>query len=284
MIGDRKYFMSKEINGSVRYPKLYAHSFGYTETRKKVSAGATTAVLAATAASTGALKTVTTGITQPDVPRCLTITPGGTSANILDSAVLVNGTNVNGMSMTESFQVPAGSTTLVTGLKAFKQVTSVVLPGAQGSGVTFAVGTSNKLGVNHALVPGQTTVKVFSDTTTGIATSTNTLVLQGVPTIVANEKYIELNNVSPLTAPDGTTFYTICYTYDNWLVNPVESIRGGIYFTSTSTSSTSSSTSTTTATTTSTSSTSSSTSSTSSSTSSTSQSTSSTSTSTTTAP
>ena len=281
MIGDRTYKYDRRTLGSVRYKNLYSNSFGYTETHKKVSVATANAILAATAANTGTSLTVTTGITQPDVPRNATVTPAGTAANILDSAVVLNGINIEGKPISELFQVVAGSTTAIVGNKAFKRIDSVVLPGAQGSGVTFAVGTGAKLGINHRLYRNNTTVKVYADTTSN-NTSTLTLTLQGVPTVTVSGEQLELNTVTPLTAPDGTTFLTICYEYDHWALEPINDEPE--YSTSTSTSSTSSSTSTTTATTTSTSSTSSSTSSTSSSTSSTSSSTSSTSTSTTTAP
>lgn len=281
MIGDRTYKYDRRTLGSVRYKNLYNSSFGYTETHKKVSAASAAAVLAATAAATGTKTTVTSGITQPDVPRNLTVTPAGTTANILDSGLVATGINIEGKPISELFQVVAGSTTAIVGNKAFKRVDSFVLPGAQGSGVTFAVGTGAKLGVNHRLFRNNTTVKVYADTSSA-NTATLTLTLQGAPTVTVSEGELELNTVQPATTPDGSTFLTICYEYDNWALEPVNDEPE--YSTSTSTSSTSSSTSTTTATTTSTSSTSSSTSSTSQSTSSTSSSTSSTSTSTTTAP
>lgn len=274
---------STGLSNSQYLKNIYSTSFGYTSAKKKVAAASATAVLAATSApSSGNPTVVTTGITNPDVPRALSVTPGGTSANILGTAIVVTGKNSEGKTITESFLPTAGATTVVNGSKAFMTVTSVSLPAQSGSGVTFSVGTQNKLGVYHRLIPSNTTVKVIQATAIS-ATPT----LQGVPTVVADASIIENNLVTPLTAPDGTTFLHICYQYDNWLIgalNDGTSAAGNLYRTSTSTSSTSSSTSTTTATTTSTSSTSSSTSSTSSSTSSTSTSTSSTSTSTTTTP
>jgi hypothetical protein len=51
---------------------------------KKVATASTTAVLAATNGATS-IVTVTSGITDPDVPRNLTVTGGGTTAQILDS-------------------------------------------------------------------------------------------------------------------------------------------------------------------------------------------------------
>ena len=265
--------------GTLHKRNIYALTFGYTETRKKVAAGTTTAVLAATAGASTS-QTVTTGITQPDVPRALSVTVGGSAAGVQSSSIVITGTNVEGKTITESFITTIGATGTINGLKAFKSVTSVLIPAQVGSSATFAVGTQNILGVNHRLYNQNTTVKVYS--ATGVSVSGyNAFTLQAPPTVVANDPLVELNTVQPATTPNGTTFYIICYSFDNWALAPFQDQPE--YSTTTSTSSTSSSTSTTTITT-STSSTSSSTSSTSSSTSSTSSSTSSTSTSTTTAP
>lgn len=282
MIGDRTYRYNQHTFGTLQHKNLYSISFGYTETRKIVSAGSTTAVLAATNTSTSA-QLIIAGLTNPDVPRVLTVTAGGTSAHIGASTVTITGTNVEGRTITDTFTFAAGSTSTVTGIRAFKTVVSVSIPAQLGTAGTFVVGTGNALGVNHRLFNQNTTVKVYSATAVGVGGYTN-LTLQASPTVVANEDSIARNIVTPATTPNSTTFLIIAYSFDNWTLAPINDQPE--YSTSTSTSSTSSSTSTTTATTTSTStsSTSSSTSSTSSSTSSTSSSTSSTSTSTTTAP
>lgn len=283
----KTYPINRHTYGTPRLKNLFSHSFGYTATHKKVSAGSATAILAATAALAGTQKTVSTAtsssITQPDVPRALSVTPGGTTAEILDSVVEVFGTNVEGKPISERFRFANAASAVVNGTKAFRTVTRVVIDGQATANPTFSVGTTNKIGVNHRLFNQNTTVKVYSATAVHDQGSTPTgLALQAQPTVVSNEKDIELNVVTPATTPDGTTFYVICYTFDNWSLAPVND--NPEYSTSTSTSSTSSSTSTTITTSTSTSSTSTSTSSTSSSTSSTSSSTSSTSTSTTTVP
>lgn len=263
----------RHASGTLHYKNLYAFSFGYTETRKKVAAGTSTAVLAATNGAATS-QTVTSGITQPDVPRALSVTP---TANTTGSplAVVVTGLNIEGKTITDTFIIPVNSTTIVNGTKAFKSVSSVFIPG-NTSGLTITVGTLNALGINHRLFKNNTTVKVYSASAVYGA-----LTLQGQPTVVASAETVEINTVTPATTPNGSTMLIICYVFDNWALAPVNDQPE--YSTTTSTSSTSSSTSTTTITT-STSSTSVSTSSTSVSTSSTSSSTSSTSTSTTTTP
>lgn len=281
---------STGLTNSQYLKNVYSTSFGYTSAMKKVSAGTATAILASTASTTSP-QTITSGISNPDVPRALSVTVGGTAANVLDSTIVITGTNSEGKVITESFLTTANSTGTINGAKAFMTVTSIAWPAQLGTSATITVGTQNKLGVYHRLIPNNTTVKVIQSTPAAlVGTSTNAVpalpTIQGVPTVVADATYLENNLVTPLTTPDGTTFLYICYQYDNWKVGDINDGASGqnaLYATSTSTSSTSSSTSTSSLTT-STSSTSSSTSSTSSSTSSTSSSTSSTSTSTTTTP
>jgi hypothetical protein len=249
-------------------------SFGYTHTFKKAAAGTATSVLAATTCGT-TTTTIVNGITDPDVPRVLKITTA-TAAGIGDGSAIITGTNVEGATITETFDIVDGVAGATNGTKAFKTVSSVVVSPMKGT-CTVSVGTLDILGMNHRLFPSNTTIKeVIDNGTTRSLVATN-------PTITdADEQHIEKNLVTPVTTVDGTYFFTFYYDYDAWSVNDLND--NPIYHTSTSTSSTSTSTSTTATPTTSTSSTSVSTSSTSVSTSSTSSSTSSTSTSTTTVP
>ncbi len=271
-IGDKTRWYQRHAFGSPWEKNVCKISFGYTHTYKKVAAATAAAVHAAISSSFSA-QTITTGITNPDVLRVLAVTPGGTATDIGNGIITITGTNVEGKTITDNFQLVDGNTTQIVGTKAFKTVTSIAIPACEGTGATFTIDTLNRLGLNHRLFPNNTTVKVVQDT--GSAKT-----LQAAPTINdADETYVEKNFVTPATAPDGTTFLTMYYIYDNWSLADLYDEPS--WLTTTSTSSTSSSTSTSTVTT-STSSTS--TSSTSSSTSSTSSSTSSTSTSTTTVP
>ena len=258
MIGDRRYaWAHRWTSGTLRWKNLFQHTFGYTETHKKVSVGAVADVLAATA-TVVAGRTITTGFTNPDVPRCLTITTGGTTNDIAAGDVVIYGTNIEGKAINESFVMADNLNGTVTGTKAFKTVTQVVFPAADNTGATISVGTSNRIGINHRLAPGKTTVVVFSDT----AIDGTVPARQGDPTVAIDAEDIEQNYVIPATDPDGTTFLSILYWYHNVAIKSLEDDPD--YNTSTSTSSsTSTSTSVSTSTSLSTSSTSISTSSTS---------------------
>lgn len=253
-------------------------SFGYTHTFKKVAAASTTAVHAAITANNGSAKTVVDSITNPDVPRVLQIVAGGTAAHIADGSVIVTGTNVEGKTLVETFDVVADTAGATVGTMAFKTVTSVVISAMKGAAATVSVGYTNALGLRHRLLNQGTTVKVVS-----ALTIDGTRTTQAAPTITdADEQYVEKNLITPAVNPDGTTFLTVYYLYDAWSIGDINDDPK--YNTSTSTSSTSTSTSTTATPSTSTSSTSVSTSSTTVSTSSTSTSQTTTSTSTTTVP
>lgn len=216
--------------GSLRLKQFFNLSFGYTETHKKVSVGAVADVLAATA-TVVAGRTITSGITQPDVPRALTITTGGTTADIAAGDVVITGTNVEGKTITESFTMADNLAGTVTGIQAFKYVTSIVFPAADGTSATISVGTSNKLGVNHRLIPGKTSVVVLSDADID---GTNP-VQQAQPTVVTDGEQVEYNLVTPATTPDGTTFLTMAYWYHNITIDTIDD--NPEYATSTSTSS-----------------------------------------------
>lgn len=276
MIGDKTFPWAHRLTGgTIHHKNLYNLSLGYTETRKKVAGASDTAVHAGIASTTGS-QTITTGFTNPDVPRAIRLAFADTTGDIAAGVVEVFGTNVEGQPISEEFVLSANQSADIDGVKAFKTVTRVDVPPMDGTGATITVGYSNALGVNHRLYANNTTVKVYSSTDVA---SRIPPTLQAAPTVVTDEVDVEFNLVTPATAPDGTTFLSILYVYDYWATAPL--YDDPIYLLSTSTS-TSSTTATTTST--STSSTSISTSSTSTSLSTSSTSTSSTSTSTTTTP
>lgn len=251
----------------------------YTYNQKKVSNGTAAAVLATTTGS-AAKQTITTGITNPDVPRVLSITIGG--SGFTNDSILINGANVEGKPITDTLAYTG--TGLVTGSLVFKRVTSVVIPASSGASMTLTVGTTNKLGLNHRGVPNYTTIIAIHSATTTPYNPANSSLKTAFPVVEAavsssnlDNEFVEKNWAQPATTPDGTKFLYFFYWFYKVLVYPPKD-SPEFYSTTTSTSSSTSSTST------SSTSSSTSTSVTTFSTSSTSSSTSSTSTSTTTLP
>jgi len=95
---------------------------------------------------------ITTGLTNPDVPRVVSATAGGTAADIKAIQVIVEGTNDDGVVITETLPVfTVNSAGTVTGLKAFKTVTKITIPAHDGTGATTSVGSGAALGMPYAL-------------------------------------------------------------------------------------------------------------------------------------
>lgn len=91
---------------------------------------------------------------QPDVPRNLSITPGGTTGDIESCVIVVSGTDYQSHSISENFVFAADATNKVSGLKAFKTVSSVLWPADCESGsfaATWSIGTESSLGLKRCI-------------------------------------------------------------------------------------------------------------------------------------
>lgn len=107
---------------------------------------AAAAVLAATALANGATTEITVGITNPDVPRVLSVT--GNAATAVGN-VVISGTDIAGNAITDTI-LAAGAAT-VAGTKAFKTITKITLPVRGAAGDKISVGTTDALGMPYRL-------------------------------------------------------------------------------------------------------------------------------------
>lgn len=220
----------------------------YTYNPKKVSNATAGAVLGSTTGSASAVQTITTGITNPDVPRVLAVTTGGSGSST--GNILINGVNVEGKVIQDTIAINTGGGQNV-GVLVFKRVTSVVIPVALGASGTITVDTTNKLGLNHRLVPNYSTIACISATVTTPYNLANSSLKTAFPIVEAavtssntDNEFIEKNWAQPATAPNGSTFLYFFYWFYKVLVYPPkDSPQFYSTTTSTSTSSTSSSTS-----------------------------------------
>jgi len=120
-------------------------------------AASAAAAVHAAVADNGAPQTVTTGITQPDVPRNITATAGGTAADVKAIQVTLNGIDIDDQAISEVLPAFTVNTAgIVTGSKAFKTIASIEIPAHDGTGATTAIGTGAKLGIAARL--GRNTV------------------------------------------------------------------------------------------------------------------------------
>lgn len=245
-IGDRTWQWAAHTAWGYPFNHLHnviEHTFGYTATQKKVAAGSAGAVHSAFASVIAGV-TVSSSFTQPDVPRVLAATFGGTTNDFAASTLKINGVNVEGKPITDTLTVADNQTGQVVGTLVFKRVTSVVLSGADGTGGTITIDTTNKLGLNHRIPPNYGTIVVIQDT------ALDTLGTMVKPTVEAapsssndDGEFVEKNWVTPATTPNGTTFLYFFYWFHKVLVAPPKD-SPEFYSTTTSTSISTSSTST----------------------------------------
>ncbi len=131
---------------------------------------------------------------QPDVPRNITATAGGTGTDIGAVAVVVTGKNVWGQSITETLPAFTANTPgTVVGSKAFYSVDTVTIPAHDGLGATTQVGTGAKLGLPTTLSRNTVVAAYLGGTKEGTP-----------PTVVVDADEVEKNTVTLNSALNGS--------------------------------------------------------------------------------
>lgn len=158
----------------------------------------TTGVLnASTGATSAAAVTVTSGLTNPDVPRNLVITPGATTADVAACTITVTGTNIFDRTITETFAFLDNASTATTGTKAFKTVTSVAFPASCEDSpytATWSIGRGEKIGLKRCMAQKGDFMQSSKD---GTIEATQ-------PTCVADTDEVEKNTCDVNGTMDGT--------------------------------------------------------------------------------
>lgn len=150
-----------------------------------------TALKASTVCGVAATTLVPTA--QPDVARVVTLTSGGTAADIKAVQAVVNGTNMADAVIAETMPVfTENNATTVTGLKAFKTVSSVVVPIMDGAAAEVSIGYGPALGVPYKIANALQYIQAI------FAGATETLAATTVSATV-----LESNKVTTTTALDG---------------------------------------------------------------------------------
>lgn len=155
---------------------------------------AATAGIHAAVTDTGVEQEVTTGIIQPDVPRCITATSGGTADDIAAIQVTIEGTNAEDVAISEVLPVfTENSATTVVGSKAFKTVTSITIPAHDSTGATTAIGFADEIGLGVRLARNTVKAAYLAEVIEGTA-----------PTVVVDATSLELNTIDLNSALNST--------------------------------------------------------------------------------
>lgn len=161
------------------------------------------AVHAAITGSNTVVVTVTDGFTNPDIPRALDVDPGGTLTAVPGATLTIHGTNVWDEVISEDYTLIENNGDVIAGVTAFKTVTSIVIPVCDGTGSTYLIQTSDKLGLLRQLdaPPIQSAVDATS----------NGIFAADAGTAVIDNNEVEKNTYLPSDVPDGTSDYRIVY-------------------------------------------------------------------------
>ncbi len=170
----------------------------------------TTRLTNAHASSASVTTTISSFTAQPDVPRNIVITTGGTTADCKLATVVVNGTNAYGKTISENFAITDNQNGATTGVKAFKTVTSVVIPAQDGGGCSYSVGTGAKLGFNHCMATADYFLHAGFG---GVKEAT-------APTIVTSASAVESNTATLNSALDGSSNVLLFYMQNFACHNP----------------------------------------------------------------
>jgi len=184
---------AQNVERKFRSLKLAGQEVLERQTITDANASTTATILSAQATSASVVTTVSSFLAQPDVPRNLKITPGGTTADVAAGSVTVTGTNFFSNSISESFTFGANATDPTTGSKAFKSVTSIVFHVQDGASATFSVGVGDDLGLKRCMEGD------FVSMTTASSTYETTR-----PSVSYATSAVESNTIDPNSVLDGT--------------------------------------------------------------------------------
>jgi len=136
---------------------------------------------------------IDTEITNPDVPRVLSITSAQATAT---GDVVITGTDINDAVITDTIALNGAAT--VDGVKAFKTVTNIHVP-VKANSDEVSIGISAKLGLDKLLpnFSGNGIDAVLMAATDGVYETTR-------PTVVPHITDVSQNLISFNSAPDGS--------------------------------------------------------------------------------
>jgi hypothetical protein len=151
------------------------------------AAASNTAVHAAITLAGGAVTEVTTGITNPDVPRAIRIK--GNAEGIAGN-VVIEGTNELDEAITET--IVAADAGAVDGAKAFKTVSKITVPARTTADDTISIGYNDVLGLPYKLA-----------TNAVLAAALNHVREATAPAVAASAAAIESNTMDLNSALNG---------------------------------------------------------------------------------
>jgi hypothetical protein len=139
-----------------------------------------------------------------DFARNVTVTTGGTTADVKAGNVTVTGTDIRGTAISENIAVIANQNSTSTGSQAFATVTQVVVPAQDGLAAEYSVGVGDKLGLEKLLQLNT----IGGDAGVATGTSASNFTREGTaPTVTVDTQSVSKNTVNFNTALANTKTY-----------------------------------------------------------------------------
>jgi hypothetical protein len=141
-----------------------------------------------------------------DFARNVTVTTGGTTADVKAGNVAITGTDIRGEALTENIAVIANQNSTSTGSRAFASVTKVVVPAQDGLAAEYSIGVGDSFGLEKLLHFNT----IGENAGVAVGTTVSALTREGTaPTVAVNTQSISANTVNFNSAADPTKTYAV---------------------------------------------------------------------------
>jgi len=206
--------MSKNTGRKIRTQQVIPVKGGlYTQRWQKPHAAEANFILDNQATDSASITTVSSFDEDIDFARNVTITPGGTTADVKGGVVTVVGTDIRGSAISETITILANQTTTSTGSYAFASITSISFIAQDEDGATYDVGIGDKFGLEKLLQYNS----IGGNAAVGTGTTLSNLTREGTaPTVAVDTQSIEKNTVNFNTAAAATKTYAATMISDDF--------------------------------------------------------------------
>lgn len=137
--------------------------------------------------------------------RAVTFTTAGGTAADAPATCLITGTDIHGNALSETLAL-AQTATIVTSVKCYATIVSIVFAAGDGTGATIAMGISDKFGFPSKVKDLTTGVNVVNELEDGAPPTRGTFVQAA--TSLPNGAY------TPDSTPDGALDFFLTYEFD----------------------------------------------------------------------
>ena len=205
--------MSKDTGRKIRTQQVIPVRGGiFTQRWEKPVLATADLLLDDQATDSASITTASTFAASLDFARNVTVTPGGTTADVKAGDVTITGIDIRGNTITETIAIIANQSTTSTGSVAFATIVSVSFIAQDDDGATYDVGTGDKLGLEKLLQFNT----IGGNAAVGTGTTLSNLTREGTaPTVTVDTQSIQSNTVNFNSALAASKTYALVMVTDD---------------------------------------------------------------------